>query len=328
MRFLAGDVGGTKTLLAIFEEKNGTFVKKREERFVSGKFKDLDSIVELFLGKDPQKIDCATFGIAGPVANGECVATNLPWDVKAKTIQERFCLGQVFLLNDLEANAYGIKMLSENDLYCLNRGEKVEGANQALISAGTGLGEAPIFFTNGEYVPSRSEGGHSDFAPRSDIEIELLKYLMRSYSHVSYERVLSGSGLVNIFRFLVDCHYEVVAKETEEALKKEDPAKVISQKGLSGECLACKSALMMFCSIYGAEAGNLALKIMALNGVYIGGGIAPKILSCLKEGEFLKAFSDKGRFSSLLKNIPIYIILEQETALLGSLYYCKSLKNI
>ncbi len=323
MRFLAGDIGGTKTLFALYELKGNDLTEVRREKYVSHEHKTFDEIVELFLKGEKNLPHSACFGIAGPIENEVCHTTNLPWVIDSKKLCEKFNMEKVSLINDLKANAYGIKTLQTKDLYTLNKGVPNKNANQALISAGTGLGESPIFFDGKDYIPSASEGGHCDFSPRNDIEIELLKYLQKKFGHVSFERVLCGQGLVNLYQFLIDSKHEKVDELVSRKLKEQDPAKVISELGLTGECKVCARALSWFCSLYGAEAGNVALKVMSLAGVYIGGGIAPKILSELKKETFMKAFIDKGRFSNLLKNVPIYVILDADTALKGAAYYCQ-----
>lgn len=327
MRFLAGDIGGTKTLLALFSVKRGKLVLERKEKYQSGEYQSLEEILAQFLTEEKRKISKACFGIAGPIKNGVCQATNLPWTIRGKSLAHKFSLGEVFLINDLEANAYGLMTLKKKDFYCLQKGKKESAANKALISAGTGLGEAPIFFTGSLFLPSPSEGGHADFAPRNHLEIELLEYLWEEHPHVSIERVLSGQGIVHLYNFLLAKGYEKPSLEVQEAFKGEDPAKVISSFALEGGCPACKRAVEWFCSLYGGEAGNFALKVMSLGGLYIGGGIAPKILPLLKESSFVEDFCNKGRFRNLLKSIPIYVVLEESTALRGAAFFCKNEKK-
>lgn len=296
LKFLAGDIGGTKTLFALYGLKGKKLVEERRQKYDSHAYPTFDEIIEDFLKEEPKSPEAACFGIAGPIENGICKTTNLPWVIDSKKLSKKFNIPQVHLINDLQANGYGIKTLTSKDLYTLNEGEEVKDANQGLISAGTGLGESPIFFNGQEHIPSSSEGGHSDFSPRDDLEIELLKYLWAKFGHASYERVLSGQGLVNLYNFLIECKYEKKSDLVIEKMKTEDPARVVSQLGLTGEDKACKRALNWFCSLYGAEAGNFALKVMALGGMYIGGGIAPKIIDVLKSDCFMSAFVDKGRF--------------------------------
>lgn len=310
---LAGDIGGTKTHLALFE--NGKIVA--EEKFASQEHKGLSEIVNIFLNKKSVKKAC--FGIAGPIQNGKCQATNLPWVIESEELIQELKTNHVFLINDLEANAYGIKALPEDQFFTINEGSPHIFGNQALISAGTGLGEAGLYWNGKEHHPFACEGGHADFAPRNEIEMELLRYLRKKFKHVSYERILSGAGIVNLYQFLVELRLEKGSIDFEG----EDPARIITQRALKKECRACVRALRWFVSIYGAEAGNLALKILAIGGVYIGGGIAPKILPALKEKDFLDSFVEKGRFSSLLSQIPIKVILNENTALLGAERYAQ-----
>lgn len=321
MRYLVGDIGGTKTLLAIAREKKKKLVFERLEKYVSREYKGLEDIIAKFL--KGEEVEAACFGIAGPVEKDICRTTNLPWIVNAKKISKRFKIDRVFLLNDLQANAYGLNTLTSKDLLTLNKGKAHPEGNRALISAGTGLGESPIYYHEKEHIPSASEGGHSDFAPRNDLEIELFKYLQKRFGHVSYERVVSGQGLFNLYKFLVDRGYKKENPEVRKLMRKEDPPRVISKLGISGQDPACKRAVEWFCTLYAAEAGNFALKVFATGGVYLGGGIAPKIIKAINKKAFLKAFSEKGRFSELLQKIPIHIVLEERTALLGAAYFCR-----
>ncbi len=312
MVYLIGDVGGTKTHLAFYD---GSVL--REQKFPSGDYDCLAAIAKEFLAGG-EKIEKACFGIAGPVRDGRCQTTNLPWVIDAAELGKELGIECVYLLNDLEANAWGINALSEDQLYTLNKGEDVKG-NCALISAGTGLGEAGIYYAGAEHRPFATEGGHADFAPRTDLEIELLCYLRERFKgHVSYERILSGPGLGNIYRFLVDkkgCE-DVLGSVDEKSLPK-----MISERGLEAKGSTCQKALEIFVDLYGAEAGNVALKFLTLGGIYVGGGIAPKILRAIQEGAFMKSFYSKGRFEGLLKSIPVRVILEENTALLGAGYF-------
>lgn len=326
MRILVGDIGGTKTLLAVFSGSGKNWTLERQNRYVSREHGSLEEIIALFLEGEKEVFSSACFGIAGPVKEGESHTTNLPWVVESKKIEEKFRIKTVFLINDLKANAYGIQTLSEKDFFVLNKARSLEGENQALISAGTGLGEAPIICYKGELIPSASEGGHADFSPRDDLEIELFKHLQAKYGHVSYERVLSGMGIGNLYEFLIASGREKRSKAVEEAMKEENSGKVICEFGLQKKDPACERTLEWFCSLYGGEAGNLALRTMATGGIYIGGGIAPKILPALKSGAFLRAFIDKGRFSTLLQQIPIKVVLDEKTALKGAAFFCEKME--
>lgn len=317
--YLAGDIGGTKTHLALYEEKDGVYTPVREEKFPSKDFTNLKSIAKKFLENGNEKISKACFGIAGPIKDNVCNATNLPWVVDAKEVGAALKISSVGLINDLEANAYGIKTLKDEDFFVLNKG-KQESYNQALISAGTGLGEAGLFWNKKDHIPFACEGGHCDFAPRNEEEVDLFYYLQKKFgSHVSFERILSGPGLENLYHYLIDSEKEKPAHP--EEMDPNSLAQCISEKGLSGQCPACVKTLDWFVSLYGSEAANTALKFYALGGVFLGGGIAPKILEKFKTPNFMKAFTEKGRFEKVLSVIPVKIILNEDTALLGSAYY-------
>ncbi len=320
---LAGDIGGTHTRLALFEGTKELKVAA-QEIFSSREHADLLPIVQKFLGMHPASIAHACFGIAGPVRNGKCQATNLPWIVDSGNLSRSLQLKSVHLINDLEANGWGIRVLKQEDLFLLHEGNPTQKGNIALIAAGTGLGEAGLYWDGEEHHPFACEGGHVDFGPRNAMEIELLVYLNKIYSsHVSYERVVSGPGLKNIYEFLIKTNRETESQELKEEMKRRDLAQLISEWGRSGRDAGCARALDWFLSLYGAEAGNLALKFMARGGVYIGGGIAPHLLDKLKEGGFMEGFLDKGRFRSLLETISVRVILNDLTALLGAAEYAR-----
>ncbi len=333
---LAGDIGGTKTHLALFDWTTERVEPLREQTFPSADYKTLDDIIEEFLKppepsdkqddeskdapaeQEPPSLEAACFGIAGPVVENKSKTTNLPWVVDGPELGVQFKIPRVRLLNDLEAAAYGVLVLRPNETEELNPGAppRTKGA-MALIAAGTGLGEAILFWDGARYHPMPSEGGHCSFAPTSDLEIELLRYLRAQYTHVSYERVLSGMGLNNIYEFLRD------TKKNEptwlaEKIKVGDPAATIAEAGLKKQAEIAVQALDLFATIYGAEAGNLALKALAFDGLYLGGGIAPKLIAKLKDGMFMKAFADKGRYKKLLANIPVRVITNPKAALLGA----------
>lgn len=316
---LAGDIGATKTHLALFDEKKIV----AEEKFRSHEFKTLSQIVYQFLAKHRQKVQRACFGIAGPVENGRCRATNLPWIVDVKELEKDLEIKRVFLINDLEATAFGLSCLGPKELVTLNKGKEQRG-HGALIAAGTGLGEAGLFWEGNNLIPFASEGGHTDFAPRTEEEVELWRFLRARYEHLSYERLISGPGIYNLYHFLVETGKEKEVPEIKERLLKEDPPLVITNAALKKRCKACIRALDWFVSLYGGEAGNLALKFLALRGVYVAGGIAPKILDYLKKETFMRAFCDKGRFASLLSSIPVHVVLNENTALLGAAAYARN----
>ena len=320
--YLVGDIGGTKTNIAILEPYGNKFKTLYEKSFISNNYDSLKTIVDKVLNEDVKpkfKITNACFGVAGPVKDGLCDATNLPWLVDSKKIAELLNLpnNHINLLNDLEATAYGLQVLEEKDVFILNKGIHQKNTNLALISAGTGLGESIIFWDGEKYKPSPSEGGHTDFAPRNKIEIDLLNYLINKYGRISYERILSGPGLLNVYNFFKDTAYQNTPQWLLERFKNEDPSAVISDVAISKKDICCEKALDLFVSIYGAEAGNLALTTLATSGIYVGGGIAPKILEKLKEGAFMQAFTHKGRLSILISQIPVKVILNDKIPLLG-----------
>lgn len=315
---LAGDIGGTNTRLAFADEKAGCLTLVAEATFSSREHASLESVLRKFLSAYPIPITRAAFGIAGPVQRGRCDATNLPWVVDSHLVEREIGLERVGLINDLEANAYGVAALQREDFVLLNEGEANAGGNAAIISAGTGLGQAVLCWDGRQHHPFATEGGHADFAPRNHLEMGLLDYLLKQFQRVSYERVVSGPGLLNIYRFLRDTGRGEEPQWLAERMRQQDPSAVISQAALSGESELCAQALDLFVTLYGAEAGNLALKVMARGGVYLGGGIAPKIVEKLKGSAFLNAFTSKGRMRPLLQAMPVRVILNQKTALLGA----------
>jgi glucokinase len=318
---LAGDIGGTNTRLALVEATPEGLRIVAQETFSSRERTSLEAAIAEFLHLHPCDLTGASFGIAGPVRNGRCEATNLPWVVDAKAVAKRLRLKRVGLINDLEANAYGIAVLESKNFVILNKGTRNALGNMAIISAGTGLGEAGFFWDGERHRPFPSEGGHADFAPRNHLEMELLDFTMNRYRRVSYERLVSGPGLVNVYQFLRDTGKAKEPAWLAEQMRQGDPAPIISQYALEGKNLLCLQAMEIFVSLYGAEAGNLALKFMATGGVYLGGGIAPKIISKLKEPEFMNAFTAKGRMKPLLQDIPVMVIMNSKTALLGAARY-------
>jgi len=315
---LAGDIGGTSTRLACFERRASRLAIAAEETFPSRKFKGLEDIVSTFLSERHFKIQKACFGIAGPVKNGRVVTPNLAWTVEASVLAKTANIETVVLINDLEANAYGVDALEPHEFVELNAGDPDAMGNLAVISAGTGLGEAGLYWDAQHHRPFACEGGHCDFAPRTPLEVELLNYLLVKNEHVSVERVLSGPGLLTIYQFLRDTKKGVESPALADEMKEKDPSACISKAALAGTDSLCIKALEMFVTIYGAEAGNLALKVMSTGGVYVGGGIAPKILEKIRGPEFMKAFLGKGRMRPLLESMPVRVIMNENTALLGA----------
>jgi len=323
---LAADIGGTNTRLALYEGSAAKLVAVATEVYSSPAHKGPEEILHKFLAKSGHgqvPLEGAGLGIAGPVVNGRSETPNLPWVVESASIADTLGIEAVVLMNDLEANAHGIALLGEEDFATLSAGSSTAAApqpsgNRVLISAGTGLGEAGMIEEDGDYRPFASEGGHADFAPRNETEIELLRYLLQRFDHVSYERVLSGPGLHNIYQFFRDTGRAEEPPWLKELIGQQDPSAAIAGEALKGSVELCVLALDQFVSLYGAEAGNLALKGMATGGVYVGGGIAPKILRKLQEPIFLKAFLAKGRISKLLEAIPVRVILNDQTALMGA----------
>lgn len=314
--FLAGDIGGTKTLLRLFGT-GGSVIAER--RYDSAAFASLNQVVAGFLSDCPAlSLASACFGVAGPVEDGRANITNLPWRIDAASIAAEFHIPQVRLINDFQAVAYGIEALDSRDLATLQAGSPQKGGVRAVIGAGTGLGEGFMVWQGTYYAAFPSEGSHADFAPTDELQIELLRYLAERYGHVSYERLLSGPGLVNIFEFLRDSRGIQPTAELQSAMKTGDPAAAISLCAMGGKDDLAEAALDLFARIYGAEAGNLALKVLARGGVYIAGGIAPQIMGKLEEDVFLRAFVDKGRFAGLLGDIPVHVVLNPMVGLLGA----------
>ncbi len=312
---LCGDIGGTKTTLALFRP-DAPLVPSDPVRFTSAAFAGLEGLVETYLVGRTAALTGACFGIAGPVLEDRVATTNLPWLVDAGTLRARLGGVPVFLLNDIEALAYGVLALPADRLATLHPGRPATG-NIAVIAAGTGLGEGGLVWDGTRHVPFASEGGHADFAPRSEREIALLRYLLGRHAHVSWEHVVSGPGLVHCLEFLRDVEGLVVPDGLAADL---EPA-AISAAALAGSPPIAVEALALFVGCYGAMAGNLALTVKATGGVYVGGGIAPKILPALQTGAFCAAFLAKGRFETLLACMPVHVILDDRTALYGAARY-------
>ncbi len=317
---LAGDVGGTKTSLGLFLKGEGRPVPKVIETFSSQNAPDLEHIILKFLEIYPASVTHACFGVAGPVVKGRSKITNLPWNISEDRIKKQFNYHHVRLVNDLTATAMAIPLLNKDEFFPLNQAGAIKNQNLALIAPGTGLGKAMLIYQNRRYVPIPSEGGHADFAPNSLAEMKLWQYLHQHYGHVSIERVVSGSGLVNTYKWLIDSNRFNEPEWLKQKRKEMDPAKAITEAALASKDPGCVEALNMFVSIFGAVAGNLALTGITTGGVYLGGGIPPKILSKLKEDLFMKAFTNKGRFKGFLEKIPVKVILNDRAGLIGAAY--------
>jgi len=318
MNVLAGDLGGTHVRLALYETKGSALELLVERAYASREFPDLEAVVGRFLEESFFRADRAAIGVAGPVVDGRCEVTNLPWVVDAQALKETFRWRGAWLLNDLEALAHGLLALGPHDFAVLAAGDEGARGNAALIAAGTGLGEAGLFWDGKSHRPFAAEGGHAGFAPESELEIELLRFLRRRFARVTWERVLSGPGLVNLFEFFVARHGATAPEWFVEAKTHGDPAAAISAAAQGRSCAEASAALDLFVRLYGSEAGNLALKVMARGGVYVGGGIAPKLLGRLATGTFLEAMRAKEPMRRLLENIPVKVVIHRRPALLGA----------
>ncbi len=320
---LAGDIGGTKTDLAVYSPEHGPRAPLVRERFHSADYASLDLMVREFLGRVDLPVESACFDVAGPVLGGRAKLTNLPWILDETTLKEALGLESVRLMNDLEATANAVPYLVPSDVHTLSPGLPVSGGAVAVIAPGTGLGEAFLTWEGSRYHAHASEGGHCDFAPSDPTQIELLRYLRERFDHVSFERVCSGIGIPNIYNFLRDTDHAIESPEVSSRLAAaEDPTPLIIQGALDPRApdKLCVATLDLFVSILGAEAGNLALKTLATGGVYLGGGIPPRILPTLEDGRFMEAFRRKGRFAELLGDVPVHVLIEP-VPLIGAAAY-------
>jgi len=322
---LAGDVGGTKTILALFETEGDEIKCLKKEQFSSTRYQTFTELLSVFLaGADCSQIAAVCIGVAGVIAGDRCETTNLPWVLSGNEISERISSQNVWLLNDLEATAWGLLGLPEHNFVELNPGAQRQQGNIAVIAAGTGLGEAIIAWDGAKYHIIASEGGHADFSPTNEREIELLRHLLKKYpEHISCERLISGEGLVNVYQFLKHINWAPTSAEIERHMTERDPAAVIGETGVAGSDALCVEALKLFCRIYGAESGNLALKCLPYGGVYLAGGIGAKILPVLQQSEFMRGFLAKGRCRAVLQKISVKVCTNPEVALLGALSYAK-----
>ncbi|HEV2101461.1 MAG TPA: glucokinase [Candidatus Acidoferrum sp.] len=317
---LAGDVGGTKCNIALFAEKNAKLHVVFKQRFASKDFARFDLIIKEFTRQaaphiTDEKVRAAGFGVAGPVINNRIHATNLPWIIDADSLSQELGVKTIALMNDLGATGHSLDHLPPEDFVVLNQGSPVQGATRALLGAGTGLGQSILFWDGNRYRVVPSEGGHSDFAPHTDEQIELLKFMRKRYPQVSWELILSGRGFRTIHEFLSNTVKHPVFDDPEA-----DPAPFITKSALAKECPVCVQTLDLWTVIYGAEAGNLALKVLALGGVYVAGGIAVKILPKMQDGSFFKAFRDKWHFGEMLSNVPVSVVLNENAPLIGAAY--------
>ncbi len=316
---LAGDAGATKTELALFSNKNDKLEKIISQKFSSSDFSSLDDIVRAFLKDKNHKIDSACIGVPGPVFGGKAKSTNLDWLLDEKILSSKLNLKFFKLANDLEAMAESVASLDKGKLTTIYKGAgSPKEGNKVLIAPGTGLGQAAIVCKDGKNIIVSSEGGHTDFAPQSDIEIELLIYLKKKLGHVSYERVASGEGILNIFEFLYDTGFSIVDERILMRIKNEDAAAVISDEGLTKNCKLCEKAIAIFASVSGAQAGNMVLNYNATGGVYLGGGIPLKIPQVFKSKIFKASYLNKGRMSYMTAMTPIHMIMDESAGLLGA----------
>ncbi|MGD2216981.1 MAG: glucokinase [Gemmatimonadales bacterium] len=326
MKILAGDVGGTNARLAVYDVQLTRYETLVAETFPSRQYDTLEEIVAGFMNGHGIECQRACFGVPGPVRHGRAQTTNLPWLVETSKLASAARVEALAVINDLKAQAYGIAVLGPEDLEVLNSGSETASGNAALIAAGTGLGQAGLYWDGQAYHPFATEGGHTSFGPTGERQLALLDFLARRLGRVSWERVVSGPGLVNVFEFLLE--HRSAAKPAwleEEVGESGDLAPVITKAALEGRCEICVETLELFVELYGAEAGNLALKMLATGGIFVGGGIAPKIIAALREPPFINAFLDKGRMRPLLEATPVRVIMNRSTALLGAARFAASL---
>ena len=317
---LAGDVGGTKSNLVLFEIHNGQLTELKKGIYPTKNYKSFVALSNLFLGNKRPPIDGVCLGVAGPVNKGKVQGTNFPWEISVDELRKGLGATWVTLINDMEANAYGLAALQHKDLEILKTGSEIAG-NAAIISSGTGLGEAGLFWDGMRYHPFATEGGHCDFSPRNDLDIELWRYLYQKYGHVSWERVVSGPGICDIYDFLRQYRNQPEPKEFFEGNLKEECAKVITKAALEATDSVCAETLELYIRFLATEAAQLALKTKATGGIYIGGGIVPKILKGIDKEKFHKNFVQSGRMNPLLETIPVTIVQNEEAALLGAAFY-------
>lgn len=323
-RILAGDIGGTTTRLAVINVSGRQLDTLVKATYPSQQYASLNEIIADFQDTHQHTMHAACFGVAGPVQQQTANITNLPWQVSASSIADHTDINRVSLLNDLEATAWGLRTLKAKDVFTLQQGDQEATGNAAIIAAGTGLGEAGFYFDGHKHNPFACEGGHTDFSPQTELDMALLRSLQTQHEHVSWERVLSGAGLVSMHECLCQLRQRPMPDWLLQAMREGDAAAAISEAAQQGRDATSAEALDLFVHLYGVEAGNLALKIMATGGLYIAGGIAPKILQQMQSGTFIKAFLAKGRMQGLLERIPVRVVLNHEAALQGAAVYATS----
>ena len=317
--YLAGDIGGTKTRLAFYSAAKGAFDPVEEKIFPSQEFSSLEEIVRVFLADKPYNLIGASFGIAGPIIGSRARVTNLSWVVEETTLSETIGGAPVKLLNDLHAIAFAIPYLKSKDLEVLIPGQPAVQGAKGVIAPGTGLGEGFLLWTEDRYQPFPSEGGHTSFGPETPLQLELLNYMDPIFGHVSYERVCSGMGIANLYTFLRDGKgFDEPAWLGEQLAEVEDPSPIIANAALENKAEICTQTMDLFVSILGSEAGNLALKVLATGGIYLGGGIPRRILPLLRGDNFRLAFTDKGRFAKMLWEVPVYVITHPQAGVFGA----------
>jgi len=323
---LAGDVGGTKVHLALYNFEGGRLNQLRDEKVPSHQFASLEAVVESFLQPgEREQILAACFGCPGPVRDGRIKLTNLAWALDQRDLAKSLGIEHIFLINDLEANGYGIPELAPESIVTLHEGDASAEGHRGLIAAGTGLGEALLIWDGKKHRPIPSEGGHCDFAARTSREIALLEYLQWTLKgRVSWERVVSGLGIKNVYAYLRDVEKMDEPEWLRDRMQTEDPNAVIGQCADDGSSELCALTMQTFAAAYGAETGNIALKVLASGGMYLGGGIAPKALNTLQAGGFVQAFLDKGRLAPVLQAIPVRVILDDTCALMGAAAYAEA----
>ncbi|MCJ7663869.1 MAG: glucokinase [Desulfobacterales bacterium] len=320
-KLLAGDVGATKTILGIYSAEKGPQEPLVEATFPSAQYPGLVALVSTFLSQADLAVEDACFGVAGPVVNGQATSSNLSWRVDQEGLKKELGLNAVILLNDVEATAQGVPLLKATELHCLNKGDEIKGGTKAVIAAGTGLGEAFLSWDGARFQAHASEGGHANFAPANPLEDDLLQHLRDLWGHVSYERICTGMGLPYIYSYLKESGYvEEPAWLAQQLAGTADPTALIVDAALEQKAKLCTDTVNLFCSVLGAAAGNLALTVMALGGVYLGGGIPLRIITLLEDGLFMEAFCCKGRLSELMARIPVYVILDPKIALIGAAF--------